>query len=72
MLYYFIYSLERKNTCYQKSKISLLSTSTIYFHISDLFSHILGRLNFVDRKFCETYREKPNSSNIVKYNPSKN
>ena len=72
MLYYHLLIREKKNTCNEKSEISLLSTSAIYFHCSDLFSHISGILNFADRKFCETSREKPKSTKIMKHNPSEN
>ena len=51
----------RKYTCNKKSQISLLSTFAIHFHFSDLFPHISRRLNFADRKFCDTSQEKPKS-----------
>ena len=72
MLYYFLLLIREKNTCNEKSEISLLSTPAIYFHLSDSFPHISGRLNFDLRKFCETLWEKPKSTKIVKYNPSEN
>ena len=72
MLNYHLLIREKKNTYNEKSEISLLSTSAIYFHFSDTFSYISGRLNFADRKFCKTSREKPKSTKIMKHNPSEN
>ena len=63
---------ERERECNEKSEISLLSDFAIHFDFSDSFPNILRRLNFADRKFCETSPEKSNSTKIVKYNPSEN
>ena len=63
MLYCFLL-LETKNTCNEKLEISLLPTSAIYFHFSDSFPHISGRLNFEDRKFCKTSRKSQNQHKL--------
>ena len=68
MLHYlYFYKLEKKNTCNKKSQISLLITFTIYFHFLDFSPYISRRLNFSDRTFSNTLREKPKSTKTVKY-----